>query len=94
MWWNYRRPKPMKPGAFDIAVKNHVPVVPCFITMADSSRIGPDGFPVQEYTPHLGAPVWPEEGISRREARERLRSRTEAFCWETYKRVYGENAPE
>ena len=56
MWWNYRKPKPLKPGAFDMALKNHVPVVPCFITMADSDLVGADGFPVQEYTPHLGAP--------------------------------------
>ena len=65
MWWNYRKPKPLKPGAFDMALKNHVPVVPCFITMADSDLVGGDGFPVQEYTPHLGAPIWPDETLSR-----------------------------
>lgn len=52
MWWNYRKPKPLKPGAFDMALKNHVPVVPCFITMSDSDLVGADGFSVQEYTPH------------------------------------------
>ena len=90
MWWNYRKPKPMKAGAFDMAVKNKVPVVPCFITMADSDRIGADGFPIQEYTPHLGAPIWPDETLSRRQAREKLRLQTEAFCQTTYERVYGE----
>lgn len=89
MWWNYRKPKPMKPGAFDMAVKNRVPVIPCFITMEDTDRIGPDGFPVQAYTPHLGAPIWPGEGLSKKEARESLRQQTEAFCRSVYEQTYG-----
>lgn len=89
MWWNYRKPKPMKTGAFDMAVKNQVPVIPCFITMADSKYIGADGFPVQEYTPHLGAPIYPDAALSRPAAREKLRAQAEAFSRETYERVYG-----
>ena len=90
MWWNYRKPKPLKPGAFDMAVKNHVPVVPCFITMQDSDKLGADGFPVQEYTPHLGEPIWPDETLSRRDAREKLKEQTEAFCQGVYRKVYSE----
>lgn len=90
MWWNYRKPKPMKPGAFDMAVKNNVPVVPCFITMADTEKIGADGFPVQAYTPHLGAPIWPDASLSKKEAREQLRQQTESFCQQIYAQVYGQ----
>ena len=89
MWWNYRKPKPLKPGAFDMAVKNHVPVVPCFITMRDSNKIGADGFLIQEYTPHLGEPIWPDETLSKKEAREKLKQQTEDFYRETYETVYG-----
>ena len=39
---------------------------------------------VQEYTPHLGAPIWPDETLSRPAAREQLRQKTEDFCRETY----------
>ena len=90
MWWNYRKPKPLKPGAFDIAVKNQVPVVPCFITMADNEKIGNDGFPIQEFTPHVGEPIYPDPTLPRREAREKLRAQVEAFNRSTYERVYGE----
>ena len=93
MWWNYRKPKPLKPGAFDMAVKSGVPVIPCFITMADTDKLGPDGFPVQAYTPHLGAPLWPEEGLSKKEARESLRRRNEEFCRRVYEQTYGEKLP-
>jgi 1-acyl-sn-glycerol-3-phosphate acyltransferase len=50
MWWNYRKPKPLKSGAYTMAVHAHVPVVPIFICMEDSDVIGPDGFPIQMYT--------------------------------------------
>ena len=89
MWWNYRKPKPLKSGAFDMAVKNRVPVVPCFITMRETDRTGPDGFPVLEYTPHLGAPIYPDAALSKPAAREQLKQQTEHFCRHTYERVYG-----
>lgn len=89
MWWNYRKPKPLKPGAFDMAVKNQVPVVPCFITMRDSKYIGPDGFPVQEYTPYIGAPIYPDMSLGRIAAREKLSRENYAFFRETYESVYG-----
>lgn len=89
MWWNYRKPKPLKPGAFDMAVKNQVPVVPCFITLKDSKHIGPDGFPVQEYTPHIGKPIYPDASLGRIAAREKLCRENYAFFRETYESVYG-----
>nr|MCR5755310.1 1-acyl-sn-glycerol-3-phosphate acyltransferase [Acetatifactor sp.] len=36
MWWNYRKPKPLKKGAFTFAANNNVPILPCFITMEDT----------------------------------------------------------
>lgn len=89
MWWNYRKPKPLKPGAFDIAVKNRVPVVPCFITMQESGRIGADGFPILEYTPHLGTPIYPDDTLSRPACRQMLQAQTEQFNKAVYEAVYG-----
>lgn len=60
MWWNYRKPKPLKKGAFSFAAKNKVPVLPCFITMKDSDIMGDDGFFVQEYTIHIAEPIFPD----------------------------------
>lgn len=66
MWWNYRKPKPLKKGAYMFAAKNNVPVLPCFITMKDSDIMGDDGFYVQEYTIHISEPIYPSEGLSQR----------------------------
>ncbi len=60
MWWNYRKPKPLKEGGFYFAAKNNVPVLPCFITMQDTDIIGEDGYPVQEYTIHVSKPIYPD----------------------------------
>ncbi len=89
LWWNYRKPKPQKLGAFEIAVRCGAPVVPCFITFEDTDRLGEDGFPILSYTPHVGAPIYPDPTLSRREAAKKMRDENEAFCRATYERVYG-----
>jgi lipopolysaccharide biosynthesis glycosyltransferase len=43
MWWNYRKPKPLQSGAYHMAAKNNVPLLPCFITLRDTDTIGADG---------------------------------------------------
>ncbi len=89
LWWRYRKPKPQKLGAFEIAVRRRVPVVPCFITFADTEETDGEGFPVLAYTPHVGKPIYPDATLSKREAAEKMRAESEAFCRATYERVYG-----
>ncbi len=89
MWWNYRKPKPLKEGGFYFAAKNRVPVLPCFITMRDSDRIGEDGFPIQEYTIHIGAPIHPEEGVSVGLNTQRMLDENYRVWKEIYEREYG-----
>ncbi len=89
MWWNYRKPKPLKPGAFDIAVKNDVPVVPCFITMDDSDFYDSDGFKVQIYTPFVGAPLYPDKSLNKKDACQKLMEEVYAFNKRIYESHYG-----
>ncbi len=72
MWWNYRKPKPLKTGAFIFAVKNDVPILPCFITMKDSDIMGEDGFYVQEYTIHIGKAIYPEKELKYRDRVQKM----------------------
>ena len=69
MWWNYKKPRPMQDGAFSLAVRTNAPVVPIFITMEDSDHLDGDGFPVQEYTLHILPAIYPDETLSRVEAK-------------------------
>ena len=67
MWWNYRKPKPLKSGAFNFAVSNNVPVIPIFITMEDTEKLDNEGFPIQAYTPHILPPIYAREDLSKAE---------------------------
>lgn len=89
MWWNYRKPRPVTPGAYTFAAKNNVPVIPMFITMEDSSVIGPDGFPVQEYTVHILKPIYPDESLSVKQNARMMADRNYEAWKELYESVYG-----
>ncbi len=89
MWWNYRKPKPLKPGAYRFAAKAGVPVVPMFITMRDSVHIDDDGFPVQEYTIHIEKPIYPNSLLSVRENSEKMAEENFRIWREIYEREYG-----
>ena len=88
MWWNYRKPKPLKSGAYSIAIKSGVPVLPCFITMKDSDKIGDDGYPVQEYTINIGNPIYPDESLSRNEMIDKMMQENARVWKEIYERDY------
>lgn len=90
MWWNYRKPKPLKSGAYKFAVKNNVPVLPCFITMQDSEIKDESGFFVQEYTIHIAPPIYPDTTLDRRHASEDMCNRN----YEIWKRIYEETYHE
>ena len=86
MWWNYRKPKPLKNGAFSFAVSNNVPVIPVFITMEDTENLDNDGFPIQAYTIHILPLIYPKENVSRAENVKFMRDKN----YEEWVRVYEE----
>lgn len=88
MWWNYRKPKPLKSGAFKMATKSNAPVIPIFITMEDSDIIGDDGFPVQEYTINIEKPIYPDENLSEKENTESMKEKNYQVWKEIYEDFY------
>lgn len=86
LWWNYKKPKPLKDGAFNLAVRNNVPVVPIFITMKESDKIGHDGFPIMEYYIHIEKPIFPDEELSHKENIKLMKKKN----FEVWKKVYEE----
>jgi len=89
MWWNYRKPKPMQDGAFALAVRNKVPVVPVFITMEDSDISDSDGFFVQEYTLHILPAIYPDPTLTSAEAREVMKKENYEAWVKVYEDFYG-----
>ena len=88
LWWNYKKPKPLKPGAFKIAAKNNVPIAPIFITMEDSQITGEDGFKIQEYTMHIGKPIYPDADLTVRENTNQMREKNFEYWKNVYEAFY------
>ena len=88
MWWNYKKPKPLKNGAFRFAARNNVPVIPIFITMEDSNIIGEDGFFVQEYIINIGEPIYPDGNLSEKENSNIMKEANAEVWKKTYEEFY------
>ncbi len=88
LWWNYRKPKPLRKGAYTLAVKNNAAVLPVFITMQDSDIVDSDGFFVQEYTIHICKPIFPNPEISRNENIEFMMNENYSVWKKIYEDTY------
>jgi hypothetical protein len=84
MWWNYRKPKPLKNGAYRIAGRNDVPIIPIFITMEDSDIIGEDGLPIQEYVVNIEEPIYQDNNLTKKENVVIMKSKN----FEVWKNIY------
>jgi 1-acyl-sn-glycerol-3-phosphate acyltransferase len=89
MWWNYRKPKPLKKSAYKFAAKNNVPVLPVFITMEDSDVIEEEDFYVQEYTVHVGEPIYPDKSLSVVENAKVMLEKNYEWWKKVYEDFYG-----
>jgi 1-acyl-sn-glycerol-3-phosphate acyltransferase len=89
MWWNYRKPRPPKAGAYHYAAKFEVPIIPCFVTMEDTEVPDGYGFPKQTYTIHVMPPLYPDPQKTNRENERTMQAENYRLCLEKYREVYG-----
>lgn len=83
MWWAYRKPRPMRDGAFHYAVKFGVPVLPLFCTF-DKSRKGK----IKKLRIHVLPPIYPPENMPKKQAEEKMKEAAEAEWRECYEKTY------
>ncbi len=89
MWWNYRKPRPFKVGAFKMAYRAGAPVLPVFITMrADGERVDKDGYPLQRHTVHILSPVYPDLALGEKLGAEKMLEETFALYKAKYEETY------
>lgn len=89
MWWNYRKPRPYRIGAFYYAAKNNVPVVPCFVSLHrkdPKESLLPDNV---RYEMHILKPVYPDKALTVRENAARMMQKNAEQCKEAYEKAYG-----
>ena len=88
MWWNYKKPRPLKIGAFKMAAKYNVPIIPAFITMKDSTVLDDDGFYVQELYVHYLPPIYPDKNLSVNENANNMLKQNHELWVKTYEEFY------
>ena len=90
MWFNYRKPRPPKGGAYFYAAKLNVPIISCFVEMIDTGV--PDGknggFNKVRFVLHVLDVLYPQEDKTSKENTEFLADTDYRLKKECYEKVY------
>ena len=91
MWRDYKKPRPMKNGAFRYAVQNNVPIIPLFITIKEKEeKIDKNGLVnFGDYTIYVLDPIYPKLELNLKENIEYLRKENFRVWKELYEKTYG-----
>ena len=60
MWFNYRKPRTLKLGAYYYAAKNNVPIISCFVEMIDTDETENLEFYKVKHILHILPPIYPD----------------------------------
>ncbi|MBE6623471.1 MAG: 1-acyl-sn-glycerol-3-phosphate acyltransferase [Ruminococcaceae bacterium] len=89
MWFNYRKPRPPKSGAYFYSAKLDVPIISCFVEMTDLENDDTDEFKKVKYVLHICGVLYPDKEKTVRENTEELSIRDYELKKECYEKVYG-----
>lgn len=89
MWFNYRKPRPPKNGAYFFAAKLNIPILSCFVEIADLSEEDTAEFKKVKYTLHILDMLYPDPRKSIKENTEALADADYTLKKKCYERVYG-----
>lgn len=91
LWLNYKKPRPLKSGAFNFAATSNVPVIPFFISLEDNpSKKDADGYPMQIYTIHIMEPIYPDTTLFFKERVKKMMDENYLALKNKYEEIYGE----
>ncbi len=89
MWFNYRKPRPTRNGAYYYAAKYNVPIIPCFTKIENKDEVGDDGFKKTKYTLYIMPPIYPDSQKNFKENRAYLQEKDYECKKEMYEKAYG-----
>lgn len=88
MWFNYRKPRPSKNGAYFYAAKLNVPIISCFVEMTDLDEDENEEFKKVKYTLHVLGVLYPDENKTSKENTEELALLDYEMKKACYEKVY------
>lgn len=89
MWFNYRKPRNLKPGAYHFAAKNNVPIISCFVEMIDKEEKDNEEFNKVKYVLHILEPIYPDKIKSIKENVTYMMEKDFEQKKEAYENAYG-----
>ncbi len=91
MWRDYKKPRPLKPGAFHYAAKYRRPIVPLFITIEDKpEKLDAEGrVNFGDYTIHILPPIYPRKDLDERANIEYMQKANFEAWRQCYEKTYG-----
>lgn len=89
MWFNYRKPRPPKNGAYFYAAKLNVPIVSCFVEIIDLNKDDNSEFKKVKYVLHILDVLYPDKNKTVRENTDYLALTDYSLKKACYERVYG-----
>ncbi|MFC6177527.1 lysophospholipid acyltransferase family protein [Companilactobacillus huachuanensis] len=72
MWFNYRKPRPVKRGAYYYAAKFNVPIISCFVEIVNTGKKDNNEFDKTNYIVHVLKPIYPKSGNVRDSSRKMM----------------------
>jgi 1-acyl-sn-glycerol-3-phosphate acyltransferase len=78
MWFNYRKPRPLKRGAYHYAAKLGVPVISCFVEIRDLEELDAPPFHKVRYILHVLPAIFPDP-------EKTVRENSLAMCEQDYR---------
>lgn len=89
MWFNYKKPRALRDGAYHYAAELGVPIIPCFVEMQNTEKVGADGFFEVAHTLHVMPKIVPDSSLSVRENREIMLNKDKEAKRSCYESAYG-----
>lgn len=89
MWFNYKKPRPVKPGTYHYAAKLNVPVASCLVELITSDTPDNDEFFKIGYKIHVLDVIYPDPKLTSRENSRLMQKKDDSLRREAYKKIYG-----
>ena len=89
MWFNYKKPRPHKEGAYYYAEEFDVPVIPTFIEQREIDGYDGSGLRRVKYILHVMPPIYPDKTLGKRERRRKMLDEDLRLKADCYERAYG-----
>ena len=89
MWFNYKKPRNLREGAYHFAYDFNVPIIPCFIEMRETDGFDAQGFKNIKHILHVMPPIYPDKSLTQRDGRAKMQELDRQYKNQCYERIYG-----